>query len=173
MIAAFNRVRMLTQDRTIILEALKGSPIVEIGIAGTMLRPRDAWANWVLPAEQRDHTAHAPPPVASTSPLATPQVPRTGSLPSAATVAVETPQTQPAATGEASSTVAPPSEASERQQPAVAITEIEAEPPVTPAKTVVPVDERTPVPEQRRRSGGEELDEDDMFQLDEVPPLTF
>ena len=82
-IAAFNRVRMLTQDWGVIVEALTGSPVVEIGAGGALLRAREGWANWVLPPDQRDKSVHAPlaapsPAVsAAQTPLKSPQRPRT------------------------------------------------------------------------------------------------
>ena len=148
---------MLTQDRAVIVEALKGSPVVEIGSAGSMLRPREAWANWVLPVEQRDRTAHAPPSLTGPS-TAAPLVLPKGDLSSSRRSTSDTggPQLAPAAVEE------------------------EAGPPVTPAKLATVAEERTPVrgertpvPEQRRRVGGEELDGDDMFQLDEVRPSIY
>ena len=66
-IASFNRVRNLTQDWTIIVEALAKSLVVEVGAGGSLLRAREGWAAWVLPPDQRDRTAHAP---SSTSSLA-------------------------------------------------------------------------------------------------------
>ena len=84
-IAAFNRVRMLTQDWAVIVEALTGSPVVEIGASGALLRAREGWANWVLPPDQRDKSAHAaltaPTPAASAAqtPLQSPQRPHAAS----------------------------------------------------------------------------------------------
>ena len=59
-IANFNRMRLLTPDQTVIVDALIGSAIVELSADGLLMRPRDNWRNWVLPMEQRDPTAHAP-----------------------------------------------------------------------------------------------------------------
>ena len=71
-IANFNRMRLLTPDQTVIVDALIGSAIVELSADGLLMRPRDNWRNWVLPVEQRDPTAHAPaamlyPALSSTS----------------------------------------------------------------------------------------------------------
>ena len=88
---------MLTQDWGVIVEALSGSPVVEIGAGGALLRARDGWANWVLPPEQRDKTAHAPfmaPPIpaapsAAQTPLQSPQRPYAASAQFAAAHASE------------------------------------------------------------------------------------
>eukprot|EP00899_Mesostigma_viride_P008187 jgi/Mesvir1/1736/Mv21188-RA.1 len=46
-IAAFNRMRSLTQDINLVLESLKGSTQVEL--QGDKVRRRNDWANWLLP----------------------------------------------------------------------------------------------------------------------------
>ncbi len=85
-IATFNRVRMLTQDWGVIVEALTNSPVVEVGAGGALLRAREGWAAWVLPPEQRDKTAHAPSAASSLAgsavqtPLQSPQRPRAVSV---------------------------------------------------------------------------------------------
>lgn len=155
---------MLTQDRAVILEALKGSPIVEMGTNGSMLRPREAWASWVLPVEQRDHTAHAPAPVAGGSPIP-------GSWQHASAVPPTT-AAVPSASGDAKAVSDPAEVAPQRAAPAAAPAAA-AEPPATPAKDAAapaPAKE-VRAPEQRRRDGGGGGDDDDMFQLDEVEPL--
>ncbi|CAM6047643.1 unnamed protein product [Sphagnum compactum] len=47
-IANFNRVRMLTEDQTVILDALRNSSVVEL--QGEKMRKRHDWVNWLLPA---------------------------------------------------------------------------------------------------------------------------
>ncbi|KAI8477098.1 MAG: hypothetical protein J3K34DRAFT_364677, partial [Monoraphidium minutum] len=47
LVAGFNRVRMLTPDPAVILEALAGSAVVESARDGARLRPRDAPRQWV------------------------------------------------------------------------------------------------------------------------------
>jgi la-related protein 1 len=58
-IAAFNRVRMLTPDPAFILKSLEGSTMVQISPDNFYLRPREGWAQWVLPVGQRDESVHA------------------------------------------------------------------------------------------------------------------
>lgn len=67
-IAGFNRVRMLTPDLAIIVEAMRGSATTELAATGLGLRPRDSPTRWVLPMEQRDAPAayaQVVPPAAS------------------------------------------------------------------------------------------------------------
>lgn len=47
-IAAFNRLRMLTQDPNHIIEALKDSHVIEFAPDNTKLRKRVDWQSWVL-----------------------------------------------------------------------------------------------------------------------------
>jgi hypothetical protein len=61
-IANFNRVRMLTEDGTVILDALQKSSVVEL--QGDKVRRRHGWVNWLLPANSRPST-----PAPLTSPL--------------------------------------------------------------------------------------------------------
>ena len=58
-IAGFNRVRMLTPDLAVIIASLQNSTIVELSADGALMRARQNWQNWVLPAEQRDPSAQA------------------------------------------------------------------------------------------------------------------
>ena len=60
-IASFNRVRMLTPDLAMIMEALLDSPIVELSGDSLFIRPRAGYQQWVLPESQRDASAHALP----------------------------------------------------------------------------------------------------------------
>ncbi|KXZ47077.1 hypothetical protein GPECTOR_38g314 [Gonium pectorale] len=53
-VANFNRVRILTLDWTLIVDAMADSPIVEVSSDSTMLRARDNWDRWILPPQQRD-----------------------------------------------------------------------------------------------------------------------
>ncbi|GIL71970.1 hypothetical protein Vretifemale_2399, partial [Volvox reticuliferus] len=53
-VANFNRVRILTLDWTLIVDAMSDSPIVEVSSDSTMLRARENWDRWVLPPQQRD-----------------------------------------------------------------------------------------------------------------------
>lgn len=46
-IGSFNRVRMLTPNPAVILDAMRNSAVVEV--QGDKLRKRDDWANWLLP----------------------------------------------------------------------------------------------------------------------------
>lgn len=70
-VANFNRVRMLTPDLVLIVDAMRESSVVEVSKDGTMLRARDKWTQWILPPQQRDLShnpavtkAEAAPPVA-------------------------------------------------------------------------------------------------------------
>lgn len=54
LIANFNRVRMLTPDLFLIVEALRTSHVVEVNKDGLLVRAKDTWQQWVLPQEQRD-----------------------------------------------------------------------------------------------------------------------
>ncbi|GLC63381.1 hypothetical protein PLESTF_000030300 [Pleodorina starrii] len=53
-VANFNRVRILTLDWTLIVDAMADSPIVEVSSDSTMLRARENWDRWILPPQQRD-----------------------------------------------------------------------------------------------------------------------
>lgn len=57
MVANFNRVRMLTPDHSLILESLRDSSVVEMAPDGQLLRAKDTWQQWVLPAQQREGVA--------------------------------------------------------------------------------------------------------------------
>lgn len=59
-IASFNRVRMLTPDPLIIVEALEDSETVETSKDREFLRARSNYVQWVLPEAQRDTTGHRP-----------------------------------------------------------------------------------------------------------------
>ena len=60
-IASFNRVRMLTPDLAMIMEALLDSPTVELSGDSLFIRPRAGYQQWILPESQRDASAHALP----------------------------------------------------------------------------------------------------------------
>lgn len=60
-IASFNRVRMLTPDLAMIVEALVDSPTVELSVDSLFIRPRAGHQQWILPESQRDASAHALP----------------------------------------------------------------------------------------------------------------
>ena len=60
-IASFNRVRMLTPDLAMIMEALLDSPTVELSGDSLFIRPKVGYQQWVLPESQRDASAHALP----------------------------------------------------------------------------------------------------------------
>ena len=70
-IAAFNRVRMLTPDLTIIYSALSSSPVVELSDDGMFLRARDGYEQWVLDESQRDPNIKSPEPPAVDSKAST------------------------------------------------------------------------------------------------------
>ena len=89
-IAAFNRVRMLTQDWGIIVEALAASPVVEVGAGGTLLRAREGWGRVGPPAgparQDRARAARSAQPrrLRLPDPPAEPQRPRAVSVRSSA-----------------------------------------------------------------------------------------
>ncbi|DBA68286.1 TPA: hypothetical protein ACH3X2_013806 [Trebouxia sp. C0005] len=60
-IASFNRVRMLTPDLAMIMEALTDSSTVELSGDNLFIRPRAGHQQWILPEAQRDASAHALP----------------------------------------------------------------------------------------------------------------
>jgi len=60
-IASFNRVRMLTPDLAMIMEALTDSSTVELSGDSLFIRPRAGYQQWILPEAQRDASAHALP----------------------------------------------------------------------------------------------------------------
>ncbi len=66
-IAAFNRVRMLTPDLSIIASALSASETTEVSSDGMFLRPRVEYERWILPEEQRDANLKSPQPVETKS----------------------------------------------------------------------------------------------------------
>ncbi|KAI8105759.1 hypothetical protein M9434_000341 [Picochlorum sp. BPE23] len=70
-IAAFNRVRMLTPDLTIIYSALSSSSVVELSDDGMFLRARDGYEQWVLDESQRDPNIKSPEPPAVDSKAST------------------------------------------------------------------------------------------------------
>ena len=59
-IAAFNRVRMLTPDLSIIAQSLEGSPVIEMSADGLFLRAKEGPEQWVLPKDQRDPALRSP-----------------------------------------------------------------------------------------------------------------
>lgn len=59
-IAAFNRVRMLTPDLSIIARSLEMSPIIEISPDGLFLRAKEGHQKWVLPEDKRDPNVRSP-----------------------------------------------------------------------------------------------------------------
>ena len=59
-IAAFNRVRMLTPDLSIIAQSLESSPVIEISPDGLFLRAKDGYEKWVLPEDKRDPNVRSP-----------------------------------------------------------------------------------------------------------------
>ena len=66
-IANFNRVRMLTPDLAVIISSLQNSSTVELSPDGALMRARDNWQNWVLPAAERDPSAQMAMPSLSLS----------------------------------------------------------------------------------------------------------
>mmetsp|Transcript_11420 Transcript_11420/g.20119 ORF Transcript_11420/g.20119 Transcript_11420/m.20119 type:complete len:1059 (+) Transcript_11420:136-3312(+) len=82
-VAAFNRVRMLTPDPNLIVESLHDSSVVEMAAGGQLLRAKDTWQQWVLPAQQREPVA-SKPTVQQSQEAAQPQQPSSSSVAQAA-----------------------------------------------------------------------------------------
>ena len=61
-IAAFNRVKALTTDLQAVHDAVASSAVVELqgALPDTLMRARASPQQWVLPAAERDATAHVP-----------------------------------------------------------------------------------------------------------------
>jgi la-related protein 1 len=51
-IANFNRVRMLTPNMMLIVEALKESSLVEVALDSAYVRAKGTWKTWILPPQQ-------------------------------------------------------------------------------------------------------------------------
>lgn len=151
------------------------------------MRPRDSWQQWVLPEEQRDKAVHAPPQQAS--PGDQQQQPggkAKGGSGASGEPAVEASEQrteeaagEPAAAAGQAEEQAPSAAAIEAAAPAQAAQQppVAAEPAgpaqpaaVAPAPAVPAVASPPPPPSHDVKSIAEEeeLNEDDMFQLDEV-----
>jgi la-related protein 1 len=59
-IAAFNRVRALAPNPSMIAAALEGSALVEVSQNQESIRVRDSWQSWVLPEDRRDLSSKRP-----------------------------------------------------------------------------------------------------------------
>ena len=143
-IAAFNRVRMLTPDPAVIVTSMTGSSTTELSVDQLFLRPKDGWAQWVLPVEQRDRTLYPPAVVAATAPQG-----------SAAPPAAPAPVSEKPAKGK--------SKSEKTKAAAVAATATAAVSVAAPA----PAASAAPPQPAAAPMADEELGEDDMFQLDE------
>ena len=84
-ISAFNRVRMLTPDPALLVEALQGSEGVETSGDMAALRKREGWEQWVLPNAAPSTVLLAPAPAAQpgTEPTAEPAPPAAPATPKA------------------------------------------------------------------------------------------
>lgn len=155
LIASFNRVRMLTPDPSVIVSSLSGSTVVEISSDQLFLRPKDGWAQWVLPEAQRDNTAHVAAAAAAAAATS-----------AAAPVVASAPAPAADATVVAASVPAEKAEVlKESKQNGTAAEKVEEKeaaptPPAHVASTPTPAPLAAP-------AADEELAEDDMFQLDE------
>lgn len=140
-ICSFNRVRMLTPDPQVIIASLINSATVELSPDQMFMRPKQGWAQWVLPEAQRDPTAHAPPPAP----------------PAAA---------KPNKEEKAAAKAAAPKEKEAAAASAPAPAQAAAAAPAAPADASAPA-AKSAAPAAPRGGDDEELAEDDMFQLDE------
>ncbi|KAK2076606.1 hypothetical protein QBZ16_005366 [Prototheca wickerhamii] len=153
-VAAFNRVRMLTPERALIAHALRGSRVVETSADGEALRAREGWQRWVLPIEERDagvtRQGDAPEAREGDAPEASPEtaVAQASQETAAAQASQETAVTQAAETSVT--------------DPSVAASDTTASTPLAPPPTL-----SVTVPAPSAASPAEDPDEDDMFELDE------
>lgn len=111
-VASFNRVRMLTPDLMLILDALKDSSVIEVSADGAMIRAKETWQQWVLPAHQRDTSvkqqAAAPAGAVVQAPTQQPTSDSTVTIPTTVTTPPETSSPPPQqATGGSSGSVKP------------------------------------------------------------------
>jgi la-related protein 1 len=142
-VAAFNRVRMLTPDPAVIVASMVGSSTTELSVDQLFLRPKEGWAQWVLPEAQRDRTLY---PQAAVAPVV------------AAAVMPQKEVGAPVAAAPAAVISDKPVKTKTKAEKAKAAAAAVAVAVPTAAAAAVPV----PAP-----AADEELGEDDMFQLDE------
>ena len=71
-IAGFNRIRMMTPEPAVVLEAIQGSAVVEVeavgGADGHRLRKMSDWQSWVMSASERSGMAAMAAAGAATAP---------------------------------------------------------------------------------------------------------
>lgn len=169
------------------------SSIVEVSRDNLFMRPRDGWQQWVLPEEQRDKAFH-PLPQQSPPTAGQQQQPGakakgsssggSGELP--ADAPLQQPEAEPAqpdaAAGQAEGPAPAPQEPPQAAEPAAPAQPVPAAaPPAAAPPAAEPAATSSPPPalpshDVKAIAEDEELNEDDMFQLDEVrlpaaPPL--
>jgi len=188
-IASFNRVRMLTPDLAIIVEAMRASSTTEVSASGLAMRCREGALQWVLPPEERDASVQQSPAVTPRSPAATgaagsgpssasaePFKPAAASTVAAAACELATnPARAPAAApAHKQETVTGPAAASSGEAAADSgATRSEdsgagtATSPKRTGQDCEPAQPSTPTPPPAVRKADDEGAEDDMFQLDE------
>ncbi len=199
-IASFNRVRMLTPELGIIVEAVRGSSITELSSSGAALRCREGAKQWVLPPQER-HAALQSPEITPRSPAAaaaaaaasaalaaasaapSSAVAETFQLIAARTAAAVPEPAEPASAGHAPQPVSKqPAPADGPQEVAAGSGAVQSQEPKTTEATVsqqapapdTPAQPRIllpPLPAAAMRKGYDEGAQDDMFQLDEVLPV--
>jgi la-related protein 1 len=145
-IAAFNRVRMLTPDPAVIVTSMAGSSTTELSPDQLFLRPKEGWMQWVLPVEQRDRTLY-PAAAAAGAPAAPAVAP--------APAAADAPMAAALVSDKPSKTK---SKAEKAKAAAAAV------PVAIPAAIAAAAAAAAATP---AAAADEELGEDDMFQLDE------
>ena len=188
-IASFNRVRMLTPELGIIVEAVRGSTITELSRSGAALRCREGAQQWVLPPQERHAALQSPVAAAASAAMAAagavpssgvtetfqPVAARTGAAvpepagPASAGVASQ-PVPKQAAPADSPKEVAADSGAVKAQEPATAeasASQQAAAPETLARPRIVP----PPLSAAAMRKGEDEVAQDDMFQLDEVLPV--
>mmetsp|Transcript_18869 Transcript_18869/g.40632 ORF Transcript_18869/g.40632 Transcript_18869/m.40632 type:complete len:962 (+) Transcript_18869:284-3169(+) len=142
-VANFNRVRMLTPDMMLIVDALRESTLVEVSKDSAYLRAKETWSKWILPPQQRD-LSHNP---------STPKVPEASSTSAASE---EKGSSGDHANGPSvSSTVSSKTAAGAGDSPVSAAVPI---PVVSPSKKAVHADDD---------DDEDEDEEEDLFEMDE------
>ena len=151
-IANFNRVRMLTPDLMLIVDSLKDSSIVEVSKDNAYIRARENHAMWVLPPQQRDlsHNPPARPAAAAPDFVGGSRAPGAGARPDVPSHPIMVSKAEVAATTAADA-------APSTSGPGAAKQVAAAKPPLAKKKQAA--------------SAGGELDEEDLFEMDEVGAL--
>lgn len=151
-VANFNRVRMLTPDMMLIVDALRESSVVDVSKDSAFLRAKETWSKWILPPQQRDLSHKRSKPEASDAASA-----QTNSQEQPASSAAGS-ESAPASTSQLAAAAAAPAAGSL----AAAVSQATTSPSKVPAPP-------PPAPKKKAADDEEDLDEDeDLFEMDEV-----